>query len=158
MYGFDELLEGMTNAILKAREVSEQQHIEMLERFFEETADGQLSARSIKLVVPDLDGDGESEMEINLPLVTLVPVNSLELERVEIEFDAYLSMLGDQKRTILKKGKEVEEEKKHLQLELPGSGTFGQKKNNVKVKITMKGSEPPEGLVRINDRVLKSLP
>ena len=71
------------------------------------------------------------------------------LDEVTVDFDAYLSTLGETDSS----GKA-----KQMMLELGGHGFMGGKKNNVKISITVKGADPPEGLIKLNDNILKHIP
>lgn len=148
IHTLDDLIEAVTNAVVHARRVSERQHLASLTSFFD-LKDGVRVAKTAKVVVPSPSGDGDPLVEVDVPLITLVPLNSLLLSDIEFEFEAYLSSLDGEADNV---------KKKSLRMDVGGRGVVGQKKNNVKVKVCMKGTDPPEGLVKVNDQILKYLP
>lgn len=149
LHGFDELVEALAGALVHARETVERQHLRTIQNYF--TRDGdKLVAKTTTIHVPDLDSNGEPELEVKVPLFSLLPLSSLTIDEVTVEFDAYLSTLsGDSDKS---KGP------KKMQMELGGHGMMGKSKNNVKVSVKVKGGNPPEGLIKLNDNIVKSIP
>ncbi len=146
VYAFDDLVEAITNAAIHARKVTEQQHISLMEEFFErDVKTGQLKAKTVELHVPSLSHGVDEHEPIQVPLITLVPMNSLHLTEVSIDFKAHLSGLEDKSSG------------KRIHMSLTGGGIL-KKQNEVNVRITVKGTDPPEGLVRINERIMKQIP
>lgn len=150
LHGFDELVASLSSALIHAKDIIERQHLRMLSNYFTEK-DGKRVAKTITVNVPDLntEDDDDSELEVKVPLISLVPINSLMLDDVTIDFDAYLSTLSEQ---------EEKNKQKKMMIELGGHGMMGEKKNNIKISIKIKGTDPPEGLVKINDHILKHIP
>lgn len=152
-HAFGDLIEAITNAVVQAREATERQHFKLIDYYFEQKEQGDgndLVAKTVQIYVPSMEIDGEKHEPVEVPLITLVPMNSLKIDEVSVEFDAHLGGI-DQSET---------QEKKHgaqMALAMGGGRKIGGK-NNVKVKVTMKGGDPPEGVVRINDRILKLIP
>ena len=142
----DDLIEGITNAVVHAQQLTEQQHFDIIKRFFT-LEQGSWVAKTAKVLVPSLESNGQTGVQVDVPLVTLVPLNSLTISEINVEFEASLSAIGSDK-----------DKKKRMQMEVGGQGMFGAKKNNVKVNIKIKGTTPPEGLVKLNDHVLKHIP
>ena len=96
--------------------------------------------------VPSYESDGQPEVDIDVPLISLVPQTSMILDQVEIEFDAVLESL------------EGEDRNKQLQMSIGGAAKKKSESSKVKVKVIMKGTEPPEGLAKVNDHILKHIP
>lgn len=161
---FDDLVEAIAGAVINARELLEAQHLDTMSRYFSDTdGDGKLEARTQTVKLPNTKTDSQDDfVEVQIPLFALVPLNSLKLKEVEVELEAYLSSLEDSETDMapgsdtLDQGKKVK--RKKINMELSGGGYVGSKKNNVKIKVTMEGSDPPEGLVRVNGHVLKQIP
>ena len=148
LHGFDELVEALASALVHAREVVETQHLRMIDNYFYKDGDKQV-AKTTTIFVPDLNSDGEPELEVKVPLFSLLPLSSLTIDEITVEFEAYLSTLSRDDET----GKA-----KSMQMELGGHGMLGASKNNVKVTVKVKGGSPPEGLIKVNDNILKSIP
>ncbi|HSG99892.1 MAG TPA: DUF2589 domain-containing protein [candidate division Zixibacteria bacterium] len=148
---FHRILEGITNAILHARRVVENQNQGLLRQFFDSGPDSEsLRAKVVVIHVPSMTEAGKTE-PIEVPLVTLVPLSGLEIADVTIEFKAEILGLDDAEA--MEKGAK----EKQLFLGLKGGGS-SKKSNEVSVKVTVKGTDPPEGLVRINQHILKQIP
>lgn len=144
----DDLVDGITNAMIGAREIMEAQHIETLNRYFEKDENDRLIAKTTKIMIPTPDpDDGDAMMEMDFPLLSIVPQNSLRVDSLDIEFEANLTEVSDGKSN-----------NKHLKMDVTGSGALGSKKNNCTVKITIIKDDPPEGLVRINNHIIKLIP
>ena len=95
-------------------------------------------------------------------------MSSIRISNLKFEFEARLSAIGNgqsktkEKRKALKEGDNAaqgadEESDADIMLDL-GGGFFGRKKSTVKVTIEFEGTDPPEGLVRFNDSILKRVP
>jgi len=152
-HAFGDLIEAITNAVVQAREATERQHFDLIDHYFEkkEGSDGNdLVAKTIQIYVPSMDLDNPKNEPIEIPLISLVPMNSLKIDEVCVEFEAFLDGID-------KGGAKGIKKKTQMALGMKGSGGMG-KRNNVKVKVTMKGGDPPEGMVRVNDRILKLIP
>lgn len=176
MHDFDDLVEAISAAFLKAHKISLAQHVELLRDWFDARPDGTQVARTVKVVIPDLDGDDEAELEIDVPYISLLPVNSLVIDGIELEFKAFMSDFnadkddtsgaenaapqagGNAEPTVGATGDAPPKKAGRVKMELMGAGARGKDLSNVSVKITMKGQEPPEGLVKINDNILKHIP
>ena len=162
---FDDLVEAITGAVIHARELLEAQHLDTINRYFKDSnGDGKLEALTQTVQIPNAHTDKKDDfLEVEIPIFSLVPLNSLKLKEVEIEFDAYLSSLeeDDMPSAALKsltEDKKTVTKRKQMHMEMSGNGYLGSKKNNAKIRITMQGTEPPEGLIRINNHVLKQIP
>lgn len=144
----DDLVDGITNAMIGAREIMEEQHIETLNRYFDKDEEDRLVAKSTKIMIPTPDpDDGDAMMEMDFPLLSIVPLNSLRVDSLDIEFEANLSEVGSGKGS-----------NKQLKMDVTGTGALGNKKNNCKVKISIIKDDPPEGLIRINNHIIKLIP
>lgn len=158
---FDDLVEAIAGAVINARELLEAQHLDTMGRYFKDKGDGKLQALTQTVKIPNSRPESKDEfMEVDIPLFALVPLNSLKLKQVEVELEAYLSSLEDSETEMAPGANTVagKAKRKQMNMELSGGGYVGSKKNNVKVKVTIEGSDPPEGLVRVNGQVLKQIP
>ncbi|WP_211830378.1 DUF2589 domain-containing protein [Kistimonas asteriae] len=144
----DDLVDGITNAMIGAREIMERQHIKTISRYFDRDNKNRFVAKTTKVMIPNTDVNDATLQEVDLPLFSIVPLNSLRLDSVEIEFEASLSDVGSEKEAGGKK----------LKMDVMGGGLLGNKKKNCKVKVTIVKDDPPEGLVRVNNHVVKTIP
>lgn len=163
-HSFDDLVEAIAGAVVHARELLEAQHVDTLHRYFTEK-DGKLQALTQTIQIPDVHSNEEGAVqEIKFPIFAMVPLNSLKLDAIEVEFDAYISDLdthsdptsdgnGHPQTT-----KWPTKKRRRLQLDVSGNGYLGKKKSNTKISIKLKGTDPPEGLIRINNQILKQIP
>ncbi|KJZ04636.1 MULTISPECIES: DUF2589 domain-containing protein [Pseudoalteromonas] len=151
-HSFDDLVQAIGNAVIAVRNKLETQHLSTLARYFRQTDSGALEAVTKTVKIPSAE-EPNSFTEINVPLLNLVPTNSLKLKEVTVEFDAYISSLESDPND--KSGKK---ETKQLQMTTLSGGGIGSKKNNAKIKITLEGQDPPEGLIKINEHILKQIP
>ena len=141
---FDDLISAIQEAVIRAHESSEQQHVRMMSRFFnEETGEPEI----VKVNLPHLDPN-ETEIqykEVEIPTLCLVPFNSIKIKDIEVsaevEFQNVKSDGGGRK----------------LSARLCGGG-FGRKANRAKIKVTVEGGDPPEALLKLNDTLVKILP
>jgi hypothetical protein len=144
----DDLIEGIASAMIGAREIMEKQHLNTIKRYFKRDDKDRLIAITTKVMIPTPNpDDGDTLMEVELPLFSVVPLNSLRLEQVDVEFDAHLSEVIDSDNSI-----------KKISMDVMGGGALGSKKTNCKVKITIVRDDPPEGLVKINNHIIKQIP
>ena len=100
------------------------------------------------MIVLELPGDEGKMKQVPVPAITLVPHHTLNIKEVSIEMAVALSMGEDKpspKKGLLKK-----------------FGTDFSNRNNgkemAKVTVIFNGSDPPEGLARIKDQLIKLLP
>lgn len=147
IHSFEELTQSCTQAVIQAHKASEEQHLSILERFFDMDGD-QRVPKMVAMKVSRQQGADATDTTIEVPLISLVPFNSLMISDVEIEFHASLASVSPSEA-----GKPGD-----IQLNVGGSGVLGSRKNNVRVSIKMRGTNPPEGLVRVNDNIIKRIP
>jgi|GEM_PF-2935723 len=204
-HNLDHLTESIANAMHHAQSITEEQHLELMDRYFETTRDeeGQTVYRPkmVQVRVPNLGADDpEAERVVDIPLITLVPVGSMLIEELKVEFRATLETVaepgtvppeghrppgwhklgprgpfgapagvggllgarGDEPGTyqptpLSKKHPEAMSQGKAMVVSMskasakPGA-------SNVNITITFKKGDPPEGLVRMNDVIVKQIP
>lgn len=156
-FSLDALVGALNHAVVEAQRVAEVQHLALMDDFFDTDDTGVRTARSVKVGVPSLT-DASQEV-IDVPLVTLIPISSLTIKDLSISFRARLleaevnetesddsaksALGGAASHTLL------------LDLKAPrmmSNPIFAD------VQVTFQAGDPPEGLVRINDRILKQIP
>jgi hypothetical protein len=144
----DHLTKGLYDAVVQAQVLAENQHIESLGKFFDK--DGNPECMVIKL--PDSKGEIQ---DISVPLVTLAPQNSIKIKELTMELKVKLGKFGKRKGKlgggIFKNG-----DAGAISADLGCS--ILPKNNYANLKITFEGTEPPEGVVRLNNNIIKQIP
>jgi hypothetical protein len=183
----DNIVAALTAVVRKAQTLMENQHLGLIWHQFEkadlkdkegnqielpEGVDPEKvrQPKTIPILVPSQDpnDDPNAKEIINLPIVTLAAPSSIRIANLKFEFEARLNAVGDgrgktkEKRKALKSGDNAaqgadDESDADIMLDL-GGGIFGRKKSTVKVTVEFEGTDPPEGLVRFNDSILKRVP
>lgn len=169
---FDDLVQAIQDAFIKVNNMSEAQHLQKISAYF----DDEHNAKVFAVNYPSFDENGVVVYkELNVPQICLLPMSSLKLDEVEVDFKVRL--YGGVK---IKKGKEaadlsgnVEKENHYIgghklqtQHRLPENNTFlgyfpqgggrkSQDENYANIKLKFVSDEPPEGLMRIQDQFTK---
>lgn len=137
-------MEAIHDAVLEAQTITEKQHINQLQKYFNE--DG--TAQMLTIRVPSLNpeaAEGETET-LQVPMITLVPPSAIKIRRMKVDFQVALG------------GIENRRDSKVLRVDIGGSGgLFGKSQNTAHVEITFVGTDPPESFLRINDHLVKSI-
>ena len=141
---FDDLISAIQEAVVRAHESSEEQHVRMMNRFFNEET-GEPETLELKLPFIDPGNEDIQYKEVKVPTLCLVPFNSIKIKDIEVsaevEFQNIKSDSGGNK----------------ISARLRGGG-FGKKSHRAKIKITVEGGDPPEALLKLNDTMVKILP
>lgn len=176
----NDLINAIQHAVIEAQEMAEDHHIDLVSRFFkEDPATGQTRALTQDVWVPDLRPNAEEGgmIKIAVPLISLASLGAIRIKELRVEFEARLSSLDTVEAPtapVLGAGPRLPSAPKG-----GGGGLFGQmlrggpRRNMAfdfkkgaddststvaKISIVFEGTSPPEGIVRLNDQVLKSIP
>ncbi|NHE55567.1 DUF2589 domain-containing protein [Cyclobacterium plantarum] len=174
----DNLLQAIHQSVLEAQLLTEQQHLEQLDRYFEWPEDENKKneemaahihrnggiAKTWAVEVPNMHPDAEkgSTTTIQVPLMSLIPPTAIKIKNMEVEFKVALGdLVEDRKagRNLFKKN-QPREEGQSIGIDLggvSGGGFFGKKSSLAKIKITFEAGEPAESFLRINDHLIKSI-
>lgn len=196
----DDLIQAVQTAVIKAQQLAEDHHIDLIGRFFEQdTATGQMRARTQEIWLPSMhpDHDADAFVKVTVPLMSLANLGAIRIKELKVEFDAKLGSLDtsdvDQNGipdvleapaavgTVPKGAKTVASTKtvqapvspiiprprlfggmrgqgpeKRLSFDMKHGGT--DESTTVHISITFEGTDPPEGVVRLNDSIIKVLP
>ena len=144
----DHLTKGLYDAVVQAQSLAENQHIEALNKYFDK--DGKPVCMDIK--VPKEDG----EQEINVPLVTLSPQSSIKIKELTMELKVKMGSFGKRKSR-LGGGIFCKEDAGAISADL-GASILPKRNQYANLKITFEGTDPPEGVVRLNNNMLKQIP
>ena len=140
----DHLTKGLYDAVVQAQALAENQHIEALSKYVNE--DG--TPKCMKMVI-----NGET---INVPLATLAPQSSIKIKELTMDLKVRLNNFGKRKS---KKGGGIfcKEDAGAIGADL-GASILPSRNNYANLKITFEGSDPPEGMVRLNNNLIKQIP
>ena len=140
----DHLTKGLYDAVVQAQSLAENQHIEALSKYVNK--DG--TPKCMKMVV-----NGET---INVPLATLAPQSSIKIKELTMDLKVKLNNFGKRKSKI-GGGIFCKEDAGAIGADL-GSSILPTRNNYANLKITFEGSDPPEGVVRLNNNLIKQIP
>ena len=140
----DHLTKGLYDAVVQAQSLAENQHIEALSKYVNK--DG--TPKCMKMVV-----NGET---INVPLATLAPQSSIKIKELTMDLKVKLNNFGKRKSRI-GGGIFCKEDAGAIGADL-GSSIHPTRNNYANLKITFEGCDPPEGVVRVNNNLIKQIP
>ena len=145
----DHLTKGLFDAVVQAQALAENQHIEALKKFFDK--DGKPLCMDIK--IPNNEG---KEMNVNVPLATLAPQSSIKIKELTMELKVKMGSFGKRKSR-LGGGIFCKEDAGAINADLSAS-ILPKRNQYANLKITFEGTYPPEGLVRLNNNLIKQIP
>ena len=138
------LTKGLYDAVVQAQSLAENQHIEALSKYVNE--DG--TPKCMKMVI-----NGEN---VNVPLATLAPQNSIKIKELTMDLKVKINNFGKRKS---KSGGGIFRRKDAGAVSIDlGSSILSSKNNYANLKITFEGTDPPEGVVRLNNNLIKQIP
>ena len=140
----DHLTKTLADAVSQTVDLLENQHIESLRKFVNE--DG--TPKCMKMVV---NGD-----DVNVPLITLAPQSSIKIKELTMDLKVRLNNFGKRKS---RKGGGIfcKKDAGAVSADL-GASILPMRNNYAKLKITFEGTDPPEGVVRLNNNLIKQIP
>ena len=145
----DHLTKALYDAVVQAQALAENQHIEALKKFFDK--DGNPISMEVKMP----DGKGGKYL-VDVPLVTLTPQGSIKIKELEMELKVKLSSFGKRKSR-LGGGIFRNKDAGAINADL-GASILPKRNQYANLKITFEGTDPPEGLVRLNNNLIKQIP
>src|SRR3989344_6237286 len=92
----DDLISAVQNAVIKAQQLAEDHHIELVSRFFEkDEASGQMRAKTQEVWIPSLNPSASPDeyVLVRVPLISLANLGSIKIKELTVEFDAKLGSL-----------------------------------------------------------------
>jgi len=134
----DKLVESIYNSAVYAQRKVETEH---LNRLMSTYFDDEGNPITFKVNLPGNDGEIK---EASIPLLTLSPNSHLAISELEMNLKVDLGQFNDEKS--------VKNNKLSAKM-----GT-GNNSNLANIRIKMSSTDPPEGLARINDQLVKILP
>lgn len=163
---FDGLISSIQEAFLSVNRMAENQHIESLEEFLDD--DG--SPKTVRVKYPFFNESGDVDYRfVDIPALCLVPISTLKLSEVSVDFKVKLSAEISLKKDEEENAQEVQpsqnaalrrtrfKRRANRMGFIPG---FRQKQDDGYANITLRftAEEAPEGMLRIRDEMIKILP
>ena len=94
--------------------------------------------------------------DVNVPLQTLATQSSIKIKELKMKLKVKLNNFGKRKS---KSGGGIFRKKDAGAISADlGSSILPGKNNYANLKITFEGTDPPEGLVRLNNNLIKQIP
>ena len=141
----DDIFQSIYSSVVEAQNTIESHYLgEIVEDYFEK--DG--SPKMIRVKMPGKEGKLQ---EIHVPAISLVPHQGILIDEVEVEMKVKLSGSEEEKDS---KGQKQGKLKKII---TDFSNRDGGKALAT-IRVKFKGSDPPEGLARIKDNLIKFIP
>ena len=140
----DQLTKGLYDAVVQAQALAENQHIEALSKYINE--DG--TPKCMKMII-----SGE---EVNVPLATLAPQSSIRIKELTMDLKVKLNSFGKRESKCgggIFRSKDAGAVSADL-----GASILPMKNNYANLTVTFEGTDPPEGLVRLNNNLIKQIP
>jgi hypothetical protein len=104
--------------------------------------------KTIDLVLPHLDGDVVKQEKTTVPIYALVNHQAVAMHSIKLEFDVELHGL---------EGADIDDDNSPKIVAGTPNGMFA-KKTFAKVEVTFVGQDASEGVMKLNDRILKTFP
>jgi hypothetical protein len=151
-YPLQALLEALHQAVSKATNVAKESSLEGLREYFYEVCDdhgkptGVYKPKTISLSLPSPEGGEIKSATYDVPLYSLVNHQSMTIEELKMDFEVELLGLNNLDK---------EDVKSNLMACAPG---ILSKKTIAKVEVTFKGGAASEGMMKINDQIIKTFP
>ena len=147
----DELLGGLHDAVVSAQRLVEKQHIDMVDLYFDDET-GQPLTMDMKIPSAHPDKDFEN---LSVPLFTMAPLSSIKIKELEMKFKVKLS---EQMDTVSELTKSMRHEDEPTTVGGVGIDMNSTNPDTMaEIKITFEGSDAPEGVMRINDQLVKTI-
>ena len=140
----DHLTKGLYDAVVQAQALAEGQHIEALGKYINE--DG--TPKCMKMVI-----EGQ---EVNVPLQTLATQSSIKIKELKMKLKVKLSNFG-KRESRFGGGIFRKKDAGAIGADL-GASIIPGRNNYADLEITFEGADPPEGVVRLNNNLLKQIP
>jgi hypothetical protein len=140
----DHLTKGLYDAVVQAQSLAENQHIEALSKYLDDKGNPKCI---------DMQINGET---VSIPLITLAPQSSIRIKELTMELKVRLNSFGKRKSR-LGGGIFCKEDAGAIDADL-GASIIPGRSQYANLKITFEGTDPPEGVVRLNNNLIKQIP
>ena len=141
----DDIFQSIYSSVVEAQNTIESHYLgEIVDDYFEK--DG-----TPKVIVVKLPGQDGKPKDVSIPAISLVPHQGILIDEVEVEMKVKLSGSEEEKDS---KGQKQGKLKKII---TDFSNREGGKELAT-IRVKFKGEQPPEGLARIKDNLIKLIP
>lgn len=163
---FDELIAALQNAVLDSYELIQKQHLAVIDKYFNK--DGTPIMMKMKIPISASDTNDIKFRDVEVPMFVLVPQGSLRMKRVKLAFSVKMVRLDDSntdknklngiiKHDVLNNKTERYEKNKFRKI-LTNIFSGSNDSNSVNVELEFVDENPPEGVMRINDMLIRLMP
>jgi hypothetical protein len=163
-FAFDQLIEAIAGAVVEAETIVRQRQIANILSFFQ--ADGTPNTLDFKIFPPGSDPQTATAQLIKAPALSLVPITSLAIKDMRIEFSTELGALESTPAPPPPSAREGVLRTAAVQLTAlgiapkttaiavsPPANARQSSPSTATVKLRVVASDPPEGLARLIDRL-----
>ena len=141
----DDIFQSIYSSVVEAQNTIESHYLgEIVDDYFEK--DG-----TPKVIIVKLPGQDGKLKDVHIPAISLVPHQGILIDEVEVEMKVKLSGSEEEKDS---KGQKQGKLKKII---TDFSNREGGKELAT-IRVKFKGEQPPEGLARIKDNLIKLIP
>ena len=149
-FALDSLFQAIQRSVMQATKVAQASSIRSMQRdYFEVVVDeegketGELRPKTVKLLLPHHEDDTIVNRAFDVPLYSLVNHQTMAVSELDMEFEIELHGFGGDDES---------------PLEASTDGGSGERRKVAKIRMKFNGVESPEGVMRINDKILKTFP
>jgi hypothetical protein len=150
------LFQAIHRSVVKATRVAQDASLKSLQKdYFTEVHDesgkptGTLKPKTVVMTLPHQEGPEIKKIPYEVPLFALVKHQAMTIDELEMDFEVELHGLEQL---------QVDDDEDETVLSASTSGGAFSRKTIAKVRMKFKGDDPPEGVLRLNDKVLKIFP
>lgn len=143
----DQTFKAIYSAIVDAQNTIEQHYLgEITQDYFDDKG----FPKMVTIMLPNSNGRLE---QTDIPAITLVPHNGMAINKVSIKMKVALGSNGDTKQSKAVTQDKPNKIKKFFTDLSNRNGT-----RMAEIEVVFNGKEPPEGLARIKDSLIKIIP
>ena len=151
-HNLSELVDALTKACVSAVNAAQKEGLKHFYELFRrerdpESGNARLRPRTFHVEIPAPLEEGAEEKLLKGPLISLISMPSLEIEKIEMEFYAQIKGLEDS---------EKEYESSHIEIEMLDQDE-SKDNSNAKITIVMKSGDAPEGIVKLRERLIREI-
>lgn len=162
----DELLYGIQDAINSSNEIVRKQYFEELEQYFDENGKPVM----IDMDMPYMTEDGMKFRTVHIPKLALMPLSMMKVKEIDVDFKVALSQLpfeenknhdaqdGGTPPSSQHSKANIFRKQKKTDIQVDVDRTSQSDDDRAHIHIKMEGSEPPEGVMKINNYLVRQLP
>jgi dsDNA-binding SOS-regulon protein len=145
MIKLEALVDAIHNSVMKANDVLLAKNDDLIKTYFKKDKSGNFNkAKTITLQFPQANESGKIKMlDVEVPLITLVPIATSQIEEMKFETDLNLHLVGEKNELQVSFGSEPSTSKNKTNSDSRSTPLVGH------IEITIKPGETSEGLKRL---------